>query len=238
MSNKGKVSLVVLACVIGSNLFLLQGEASAAPKNAYLGEAKRLAAVEKQYVEDRVHGNWQGIYAIQHPDFKKKVSFEEFQFHDGRVVHNYRDDPIYHISGGIMPSLAHVRSNPGKKDMLGNPQARIFRWFPNPFITIQSHTLKKISLSENKKFAMVEVELKGREKLNPALVRDHIEFDTNKAHVDYWEKVGGEWRIALLADASSISGGSKVPYFIPNSNAAWEKMKFVEVSADQITPNR
>ena len=74
---------------------------------------------------------------------------------------------------------------------------------------------------------MVEVELRGIEKLNPAVVRDDIQFNVVKPHVDYWEKVDGQWKITLLADAASISGGSKVSYFIPNSNAAWEKMKFI-----------
>jgi hypothetical protein len=228
------------AAVLALQFFTLCEEGWTAPtEKVYLQEVEKLAALESDYFQKKIRSDFPGVYGYQHPEFKKHVSVEEFQYFDGRVVYNYRDGAEHHISGGLMPSLAFIKMNPVKKDMLGFPQQREFRWFANPFITIQDYALKRISISEEGNHAMVMVELKGRERLNPAIVHDNIEFDFRESHIDYWEKVDGQWNIALLADASSISGGSKVRYFIPNSNADWEKMKFIAyVSRSSSVKNR
>ena len=178
------------------------------------------------YFQKKLQNDWKALYDYQNPVFKERVSIEEYQFFDGRVLYNYREDKAHHISGGLTPSLEFIKKNPQKKDVLGFSHPRKYRWFSNPFITIQSYDLKRVLVSENGDHAMVEVELRGIEKLNPAVVRANIQFDVKKPHVDYWEKIDGKWKISLLADAATISGGAKVHYFIPNSNAAWEKMKF------------
>jgi len=234
MSLQYKTRLFFLAAMIGLNFSFLSAEGWTASQKTFLSEAGQLAALQKTYFQQRVQSDWKGMYALQHPEFQKKISFEEFQFFDGRVVYNYRDGASQHLSGGMTPPLAFIKKNPGRKDALGNPQPRFYRWYPNPFITIDSYALEKISISENGKYAMVAVKLKGKEKLNTAMVRDNIEFDIAKPHVDYWEKVAGQWRITVLANPASISGGSKIPYFIPNSNAAWEKVKFIEIGADKL----
>ena len=76
---------------------------------------------------------------------------------------------------------------------------------------------------------MVEITLKGRERLNPALVRGDISFDMARPHIDYWEKVDGKWVITVLVERSSISGGMKTLYFIPNNNDAWEKKEYIHI---------
>jgi hypothetical protein len=76
---------------------------------------------------------------------------------------------------------------------------------------------------------MAEITLKGRERLNPALVRGDISFDMARPHIDYWEKVDGKWVITVLVEHSSISGGMKTLYFIPNNNDAWEKKEYVHI---------
>ena len=66
--------------------------------------------------------------------------------------------------------------------------------------------------------------LKGRERINPALVRELFEFDMTRPHVDFYEKVNGKWVITVLADSSSISGGIKTRYYIPNNNGAYQHL--------------
>ncbi|MFQ5451488.1 MAG: hypothetical protein ACE5E9_12740 [Nitrospinaceae bacterium] len=204
-------------------------EAAKRLPKAFLKEAAKLAAREADYFQKRQQSDWQALYNYQHPRFRKNVSFEEFKYFEGRVAFNYRNSGTNHLSGGLTPSLAYIKTNPEKRDALGNPQPRHFKWFKNPFIRVRDFAIKKISISKDRKYAMVAVELRGREKLNPALVRGNMEFDFKKPHVDYWEKVNGRWKIALLANPASISGGSRVMYYIPNDNSAWEKMQFIEV---------
>lgn len=227
MSWKVKTVTIFLVPVLAFHFFFLSGEGRTDPGPDYLQEAKKLAGLEVDYFQKKLRNDWKALYEYQHPQFRENVSIEEFQFFDGRVLYNYRDDSAHHVSGGLTPSREFIKSNPEKKDLLGFPIPRKYQWFANPFITIKGYDLKRVSISENGNYAMVEVELKGTEKLNPAVVRDNIQFDVKKPHVDYWEKVDGTWKITLLAEASSISGGAKVHYFIPNSNAAWEKMKFI-----------
>jgi hypothetical protein len=228
MSVKTRAVTGVLVAVLALQFFTLCEEGwTAPPEKFYLQEVARLAALEKEYFQKKIDNDLPGVYGYQHPEFKKHISVEEFQFFNGRVVYNYRDGAENHLSGGLTPSLAYIKSNPVKKDVLGFPQPTKLRWFANPFITIQNYVLKRVSISEDGNHAMVTVELKGWEKINPAIARDNIEFKIKEPYIDYWEKVDGQWKIALLADASSISGGSKVRYFIPNSNANWEKMKFI-----------
>ncbi len=204
--------------------------AQAADRGKLLKEARTLAALQKDYFAKRQAGKWKSLYAYQHPQFQKKVSLEEYKFFEGRVVHDYRDTADQHVSGGLMPSLAYIKKNPEKKDALGFPAPRSYRWFTNPFVKVNGYTLEKVSISEDGRHAMVVGKLKAREQLNPALVRDNIAFDVEESHIDYWEKVKGRWRIALLAHAASISG-SKVKYLIPSQSPLWEKKKFVHFQA-------
>lgn len=238
MGVKTRAATTYFAAVLALQFFYLCGEGWAAPEKFYLQEVAKLAALEKDYFQKKIHNDLKGVYGYQHPEFRKHVSIEEFQFFDGRVVYDYRDGTEHHLSGGLTPSLAFIKRNPVKKDMLGFPQQRKFRWFANPFITVQSYALKRISISEEGNYAMVTVEMKGRERINPAIAHGDIEFDIKEPHIDYWEKVGGIWKIALLADAASISGGSRVRYFIPNSNADWEKMKFIAYVLRSSVKNR
>lgn len=227
MSLKVKAATIFLIPVLAFHFIFLSGEGQTDPGPDHLQEAKKLAGVEVDYFLKKINSDWEGLYGYQHPDFRERVSLEEFQFFDGRVLYNYRDGMAHHVSGGLTPSLKFIKSHPKKKDVLGFPVPRKYKWFATPFITINDYGLKRVSISENGNFAMVEVTLKGIEKLNPAMVREDIQFEVEKPHTDYWEKIDGKWKITLLADAAAISGGAKVRYFIPNSNAAWEKMKFI-----------
>ena len=196
-----------------------------------LKEAKTLAKLEDDYFKKRLNNDLKGAYQYQHPVYKEKIILEEFQYFEGRLISDYRKGMQAHISGVMVPSLEHIKKNTGKRDVLGFARPSRYKWFENPFIKIKRYSLEQISISEDGKYAMTEIMLTGREQLNPVLVRGNIEFDMQRTHIDYWEKVNGQWVITVLMDNSSISGSRKTLYFIPNNNDAWKKMEYVQVDS-------
>tara|TARA_B100000686_G_scaffold76153_1_gene82073 strand:+ start:2720 stop:3460 length:741 start_codon:yes stop_codon:yes gene_type:complete len=199
-----------------------------------LKEAKELEKLEKNYFNKRLKNDLKGTYQYQHPDFKKAISIEEFMYFEGRLVSGYRNGTMGHLSGGMLPPLNWIKKNFTKKDALGFPRKHYYKWFFNPFIQVKDYNLEKISISKDGKYAMVKIILSGRERINPALVRGDISFDFSRQHVDYWEKVEGKWVITILADSSSISGGAKTFYFIPNNNGAWEKKDYIHFDSESL----
>jgi len=198
-----------------------------------LKEAKTLAKLEYDYFKKRLNNDLKGAYQYQHPAYKEKISQEEFLYFEGRLISGYRKGLQAHISGVLIPPLEHIKKNQVKRDVLGFPRASRYKWFENPFIKVKGYSLERISISEDGKYAMTEIMLTGRERLNPALVRGDIVFDMKRVHIDYWEKVNDRWVITVLIDNSSISGSKKTLYFIPNNNDAWQKMEYVQIdSAD------
>lgn len=199
-----------------------------------LNEAKILAKREEGYFKKRLNNDLKGAYQYQHPAYKEKISLEEFQYFEGRLISGYREGMQAHISGVMIPPLDYIKKNPGKRDALGFPRPSRYKWFVNPFITVKGYSLERISISKDGKYAMTEIMLKGRERLNPALVRGDIAFDMKRTHIDYWEKVDGQWVITVLVDNSSISGSRKTLYFIPNNNDAWKKMEYVQIDSPSL----
>lgn len=214
-------SIFLLAAVPGKSLGQVSDEV--------LEEAKTLAKLEDDYFKKRLNNDLNGAYQYQHPAYKEKISLEEFLYFEGHLISEYRNGMQAHISGVMIPPLEVIRKNPGKRDVLGFPRPSRYKWFVNPFIVVKGYSLERISISEDGQYAMVEINLKGTERLNPALVRGDIKFDINRPHIDYWEKVNGKWVITVLIDNSSISGSNKTFYFIPNNHSAWQKMEYVEI---------
>jgi hypothetical protein len=199
-----------------------------------LKEAKTLAKREDDYVKKRINNDLKGAYQFQHPAYKEKISLEEFLYYEGRLISDYREGTQAHISGGMIPSLEHIKKHPRKRDALGFHRPSYYKWFVNPFIKVKNYSLERISISEDGKYAMTEIMLKGSERLNPALVRGDISFDMKRSHIDYWEKVDGQWMITVLIDNSWISGTGKTAYFIPNNNDAWKKMEYFHVDSSNL----
>lgn len=208
-------------CVLGS-------AAQAEVPEEIRREAQTLIALEKKYFEDRLNARWEALYETQHPEFRKKVSLEEYRFFDGNVMASYRDAVGSHISGVLIPPLSYIKENPDKKDALGFPVLRKYKWFVNPFITVQAYTQGKLSISRDGKHAISRITLTGRERLNPALIRKLYEFDFKRDHIDFWEKVDGRWVIPVLTVPASISG-ARVMYYVPNNNDAWGEMDFYDI---------
>ena len=229
----------VSVCVAG--IFLLNlvawGAAWAEPDKKYLKEAERLADLEKDYFQKRQNHDWQGVYDYQNPEFRKKISIEELQYFEGRVLFNYREKLKHNISGGMTPSTEHIKAHPKRKDVLGFPRRSYFKWFISAYIHVKDYRLESVELSKDLKNAMVKITLTGREELPKPLFRNKYEFDFKRTHVDYWEKVNGKWSIALLSDTTSISG-TRVHYYIPNDNRAWEKKEYVKIAGETLAPEQ
>ncbi|MEC7640923.1 MAG: hypothetical protein VYC17_02095 [Nitrospinota bacterium] len=202
----------------------------------FLTEAKRLYTMEMDYFQKRLDSDWQGIYDYHHPTFKKNIPLVEFKFFQGRVVYNYRDVERQHVSGLRIPSREYIKNNPAKKDILGFPIPVKFEYFGDPLLTPEKLSIKKFIISRDKQFAKVETQIKGKQKLNPAIIHGNKLISFNVKVIDYWEKVDGRWVITLLRDTISMSGVSKF-YYIPNNNDHWEKMEFVSIDAYQAAPD-
>jgi hypothetical protein len=202
--------------------------------DAVLKEAQELKKLENEYFNKRLNNDLRGAYQYQHPKYKKEISVEEFLYFEGRLVSSYRNGVLGHISGGMLPPLNYIKKNFYKRDILGFPRKHYYKWFQNPYIKVKKYDLETISISKDGKYAMVSIMLKGRERINPALVRDDFSFDMTRPHVDYWEKVEGKWAITVLAEASSISGGTRTLYFIPNNKDAWEKKDYVHIDSESL----
>ena len=226
-----KITSYLLSVVV--LLVTISGKSWGQVSDEVLKEAKILAKIENAYFKKRLNNDLKGAYQFQHPAFKEKISVEEFLYFEGRVVSGYREGIEAHISGGMLPSIDFIKKNSTKRDPLGFPRPSYYQWYANPFITVKSFSLERVSISKDGKYAKVEITIEGEEQLNPAAVRADIRFDIERPHVDYWEKVDGKWVITVLANSSSVSGGKTV-YFIPNNNEAWEKKDYIHIDTESL----
>ena len=200
-------------------------------------EARVLAEKEANFVNARIKNDWEKIYDVQHPNFRKKISRVEIKYLEGWAAYDYREQgkANAHISGLFNPTVAFMKKNPNKKDPLGFPVPRKYRWSQNPSIEIKRHSLENISISEDRKYAKVKVMLEGREKVNLAVARGLFQYDSKYTLTDYWEKVDGSWFITLLSKPVAISGVSVLNYFVPNDKSGWGKANFVEIDPKNLT---
>jgi len=183
----------------------------------------------------RINLDWEKMYNIQHPDFRKKISLDEMRYFEGWVASDYRKKAKQnaHISGAFVPTLDFIKNNLYKRDPLGFPVKRRYKWSEDPYLNIKTYSVKKISISTNRKYAKTTVMIEGRQRLNPAVVRGNFEFDAKYPLTDFWEKVDGEWVITLLSAPVNTSGAGILKYYVPNNKTGWEKTEFVEIdSAD------
>ena len=149
------------------------------------------------------------MHSFQHPDFRKKISVDEMRYFEGWAASDYREKAKQnaHISGAYVPSVDYMKKNIYKKDPLGFPVKRRYAWSGNPYLTIKTFSLEKISISTDGKYAKLKVMLKGRQRLNPVVTRGgHYEFAAQYPTTDYWEKVNGNWVITLLSKPANLSG--------------------------------
>ena len=201
-----------------------------------LKEAQILVDREAQFFNARQTSDWSKIHDLQHPNFRKKISVEEVQYFEGWATHDYRERAKRnsHISGAAVPNLEYIKKHPNKFDPLGFPVARKYIWSGDPFLKIKEYFLKQVSISQDGKYAKVEIMLKGRQKINPVLARGHFEFDAQYSLTDYWEKVNRNWVITLLTAPVSLSGSGILKYYLPNNHGDWNKMDFVDIKFNKL----
>ncbi len=202
-------------------------------------EAKILFDREKQLLNARINVDWNMQHSLQHPDFRKRISVEELQYYEGFVESDYREKSKQnpHISGSFVPSLDYIKKNKYKKDPLGFPVKRRYKWSNDSYLTIKSYSLEKISISRDGKYAKVTMMLKGRQRLNPAIVRADVEFSAQYPKTDYWEKINGNWVLTLLSTPVNTSGTGILKFLVPKNKKGWGKIEFVELnSADLKLP--
>ena len=199
-------------------------------------EAAVLFDREKQLLNARIKVEWEKIYSFQHPEFRDKISIDEIRYFEGWVEDDYRKiaKQNAHISGSFVPTLDFIKKNPYKKDPLGFPVVRRYKFSEDPFLKVKSYSLEKISISTDGKYAKVRTMLKGRQRLNPAIVRGNFEFDAQYPLTDYWEKVKGDWVITLLSAPINTSGSGILKYYIPNDQSGWGKAEFVEINPEDL----
>ena len=113
---------------------------------------------------------------------------------------------------------------------MGFPVKRRYKWSNDSYLTIKSYSLEKISISKDGKYAKVNMMLKGRQRLNPAIVRADIEFAAQYPKTDYWEKINGNWVITLLSKPANLSGTGTLKFFVPNNKSGWGKAEFVDIN--------
>ena len=200
-------------------------------------EAQILVEKEAQFFNARQTIDWAKIHGLQHPNFRKKVSVEEVRYFEGWATHDYREKAKKnaHISGAMVPTLEYMKKHPNKFDPLGFPVARRYKWSGDPFLKIKTYFLEKISISKDGKYAKINIVVKGKQRLNPAIARGNFEFDAKYPLTDYWEKVDGFWVITLLSKPVSLSGSGILKYFLPNNNSAWRKMDFVDINPEKLS---
>jgi hypothetical protein len=195
-------------------------------------EAKILFDRESQLLNARLSVNWNIQHSFQHPDFRKKISVAELEYFEGFVASDYREKSKKnaHISGSFVPSLDYIKKNQYKKDPLGFPVTRRYKWSNDSYLKIKTYSLEKISISKDGKYAKVKMMLKGKQRLNPVLVRTNFEFDAQYPSIDYWEKINGNWVITLLSTPVNTSGTGILKFLVPNNKSGWGKAEFVELN--------
>jgi hypothetical protein len=231
---------LVNALIISAIFFVgmvTSAQAEEITQSQLIEEARVLAEREALFVNARLKNDWEKIHGVQHPNFRKKISIEEIRYFEGWAAYDYREQSKVnaHISGFFTPTLAVIKKNQNKRDPLGFPVPRRYRWSKNPFIEIKRHSLENISISKDGKYAKVKVMLEAKEKINPALIRGLFAYDSKHSLTDYWEKVDGSWFITLLSKPVAISGVSILNFFVPNDKSGWEKTKFVEIDPKNLT---
>jgi len=195
-------------------------------------EAIILSDKEKQLFDARLKLDWEKIHAFQHPDFRKKISAGEIKYFEGWVTSDYREKSKRnaHISGSYVPTLDFMKKNPNKRDPLGFPVPRNYKWSDNPFFKVKTFDVEKFFISTDGKYAKIKMMIKGTERFNPILARGNYEWSAEYPLTDYWEKVDGNWVITLLSKPARTSGTSMLIHYVPNSGSGWEKIDFVEIN--------
>ncbi len=230
----GRIFILLVLFLAINFLAPIKSVTQETPPASFIKEAKALYNIEEDYFQKRIKSDWKALYDYQHPDYRNKVTFEEFEYFDGRAVIDYAKTSPLHVSGAPGAGLELIKKGMVKRDMLGYPVERKYRMFNDPLSVMKTYSIEKISISKNGKYAKAHYKADMESVLPPAIVRGHIPYKLNLAGEDYWEKIDGKWYITVLKKKLTISGVQTGHYYIPNNDDAWEKMEFVEIEASSL----
>ena len=116
MRGISKITGYLLSGIFLLSWVLVPGKSWAQVSDKFLNEAKTLAKLEDGFFKKRLNSDLKGAYNYQHPVYKEKISIEEFLYFEGRLVSGYRNGALAHISGGMTPSLEHIKKSSTKRD--------------------------------------------------------------------------------------------------------------------------
>ncbi len=225
---------LTLVLALGFATLPFTGSAKGARSQPGIDDARELLKIERQYFEDRTASRWDEIYQVQHPRLKKRITRELFINRAGLVGFDTVDLLKSRRSGGlsIMPPPNDVVTTP--RDALGFPTTRSYRIIANPWVNIDEHHFNRVWISPEGRYARVDVKLDVTERLPSHLFRVDMVLPHTRDHFDYWEKVDGEWVVALMVHRVSISG-SKIPViFIPQQIEALDKIKWIGFDPEKL----
>ncbi len=225
--SRSKIHLV-LALAIGVVLAPFKGFAGDTRTSPNVNDARDLFKIEKQYFEERTQSRWDEIYKRQHPELKKRVTQELFINRDGMAGYDTVDLLQSRKAGGlsILPPPSDVVTTP--RDALGFPTSRKYRIIANPWVKIKKHRYDRVLISPDGRYARVDVKLDVDERLPPHLFRVDLVVPHTREHFDYWEKVDGNWVVALMVHRLSLSGGKIPVTFLPKKMDELDKIEWIE----------
>ena len=207
-------------------------------KDRLFKEALTLYKADSQYAEARFKNQWKTIYSFQHPNYKKAISFEEFQYFDGHVLSNYREDKTFqrNTSGvPIYPSLKDIKKDPRRKDpFLGIPLPPTYRFIPNPMIRVTKYKIEKVYVDDSGTLGKVAVRLKITEDLP---IKDPIKARRDTLYIDHWEKIDGKWVLAITKPHLRHISGSALQiteHPVPVDASRWSAAHFTEFKPEEL----
>lgn len=230
----GLLLLALFLAGAGQPGFAARNPSAASP--SMQEEARRLLAIEEQYFQDRLQSNWQAIYNRQHTKFKKRVPFPYFVNTNGLTAYDSPGLLARPQWGGVAatkPTAGVVEIN---RDPLGLAAPPKYLIIPSPWVRIDRHRYAKLWISKDGKFAKVDVKLDVTERLPPHLFKIDMVFPHTRDHTDYWEKIDGQWQVALMVHKTSVSGGKFPMLFVPNALDRYNLMEWIPFDPKTLKP--
>ncbi len=208
------------------------------PPADFIELAGKLKTIELDLIDKKIKSDFEGVYNLQHPFFREKVSLDEFKFFDGQTVHNFLEKHFIHISGGDEKFKEYIKKSKQKTDALGNPTPRIFKISSMPGFRPKKISVEMIEISKDKKLARINFKMEGKAMFPPQIWRGFQIIDWKEEGTDYWENVDGKWVITVLKQMASISGAKSAQFFIPDQTKLWDTMDFFAVDPNKLSPSK
>ncbi len=228
-----KIAIRIFA--LGALILFSAPVAGEEPPTEFIELAVKLKTFQLDLLDKKLKNDFEGVYNLQHPLFRKKVTLDEFKFFDGQTVHNSLEMHPMHISGGSKKFKEFINKNKQKTDALGNPSPPAFKVSIMPGFRPKTKSVEMIEISRDKKLARVNFKMAGKAIFPPQIWRGFKLMDWTEQGTDYWEKVDGKWVITVLKHEATISGAKSAHIFIPDQTKLWDTMDFVAVDPKKLS---